>query len=384
MMKKLGVIGACGRGSLAKNAHKPDEGYAITAVCDINEENKETLQEWYGEEVYFTTDYQDLLQQDVEAVFICSPDFLHEEHALAAIAAGKHIYLEKPMAITVEGCDRIMEAAQAKGTKLFIGHNMRYMNIIRKMKQLIDEGAIGEVKSVWCRHFISYGGDAYFRDWHADREKSTGLLLQKGAHDIDVMHWLTGAYSTKVSAFGNLGVYGDLPRAEKEGRCPGFKKENWPPKDLKDFNPVMNVEDQTVMIMEMENGVIGSYLQCHFSPDSCRNYTIIGTEGRIENIGNDQDSPIFVFNKRTDSYKTMPDVLHYADEVDAGGHGGADPLIVAEFLEHITRDGVETVSTPQASRMAVAAGCLATESLRNGGGAREVPPLSDEIMEYRF
>ena len=53
-------------------------------------------------------------------------------------------------------------------------------------------GHIGEVKAGWCRHFVGWGGDFYFKDWHADRTKSTGLLLQKGAHDIDVLHWLCG------------------------------------------------------------------------------------------------------------------------------------------------------------------------------------------------
>ena len=60
------------------------------------------------------------------------------------------------------------------------------------MRELIASGAIGRVTSIWCRHFVGHGGDYYFKDWHADRRRSTGLLLQKGAHDIDIMHWLAG------------------------------------------------------------------------------------------------------------------------------------------------------------------------------------------------
>lgn len=56
------------------------------------------------------------------------------------------------------------------------------------MKELIDAGAIGEVKTIWCRHFVGNGGDYYFKDWHAERKNTTSLLLQKGAHDIDVIH----------------------------------------------------------------------------------------------------------------------------------------------------------------------------------------------------
>ena len=66
------------------------------------------------------------------------------------------------------------------------------------------------MKAVWCRHFVGNGGDYYFKDWHADRRRPTGLLLQKGAHDIDVIHWLAGGYDRRVSAMGALAVYGDI------------------------------------------------------------------------------------------------------------------------------------------------------------------------------
>ncbi len=62
------------------------------------------------------------------------------------------------------------------------------MDVVRTLRRVIQEGRIGEVKAViWCRHFVGNGGDYYFKDWHADRSRTTGLLLQKAAHDIDVM-----------------------------------------------------------------------------------------------------------------------------------------------------------------------------------------------------
>lgn len=63
-----------------------------------------------------------------------------------------------------------------------MGHNMRHMQFVLKMKSLIDEGRIGTVKTAWCRHFVGHGGDFYLKDWHSERRYSTGLLLQKGAH----------------------------------------------------------------------------------------------------------------------------------------------------------------------------------------------------------
>lgn len=378
---RIGVLGSGGRGGLARRAHKPGEGSTVVACCDLVDTILDRMKVWYGDNVFLTKSAEELLAQKLDAVMICTPDYLHEEHAVAALTTGIPVFLEKPMAITIEGCDRILKTAKDNGVKLFIGHNMRYMNTIRKMKALIDEGRIGEVRSVWCRHFISYGGDAYFRDWHSEREKSTGMLLQKGAHDIDVMHWLTGSNTKRVSAFGNLTVYNRCERRnETERGRPGFIKEHWPPLKQTGFSPKMDIEDQTTVIMQMENGVLGSYLQCHFSPDSCRNYTVIGTEGRIENIGDGPHSPIFLWNRRSDTHNMIGDEVFYGDTIVDGGHGGADPLIVEEFLQYVRGDISQTTSTPQAARMSVATGYQATMSLRNDGQPYDVPPLPDELL----
>lgn len=378
---RIGVLGTGGRGGLARRAHQPGEGSAVVACCDISDKWLTMAREWYGADVMTTTSMDELLRQPLDAVMICTPDFLHEEQAIAFLRAGIPVYLEKPMAITIAGCDRILAAAKASATKLFVGHNMRYMTVIRRMKDLIDQGTVGEVRSVWCRHFISYGGDAYFRDWHSEREKTTGMLLQKGAHDIDVMHWLTGSNSIRVAAFGNLSVYNRCPRRpESEPGCARFVKDHWPPLQQTGFSPRMDIEDQTTMIMEMENGVLGSYLQCHFSPDCCRNYTIIGTEGRIENLGDGPHSPIFLWNQRSDTYNMIGDAVYYGTPVAGGSHGGADPLIVEEFIRYVRGEIETTTATPAAARMAVAAGCQATKSLRHGGQPFAVPPLPGDLI----
>lgn len=373
---RIGVIGSGGRGGLARRAHGHIESVEVVACCDVRDEVLELNREWYGPDVFTTREYRELLARELDAIFVCSPDFLHEEHAVAALETGLPVFCEKPLAITIKGCDRILAAARKHDSNLFVGHNMRYMNIFRKMKSLIDGGAIGTVKSAWCRHFISYGGDAYFRDWHSEQRFSTSLLLQKGAHDIDMLHWLTGAQTLRVSAFGNLAVYGDLPRRkpEEEGET-SFNASHWPPLAQSGFSPVIDVEDQNVVIMQMERGILGSYLQCHFTPDACRNYTIIGTHGRLENMGDSPDSPIHLWNTRYDRYRLEPDEIHHGDKADAGSHGGADPLIVVDFID-FARTRKSDGATPEDARMAVAVGCQATESLRNGGAPYDVPPAA--------
>ena len=163
-------------------------------------------------------------------------DQYHEEIAVAALEAGKAVYLEKPMALSIEGCDRILETACRTGSKLFVGHNMRYVPSILKMKEVIDSGVIGEIQCVWVRHFINYGS-CYFRHWCARKETCNGLLLQKGAHDIDVIHWLAGGYTTRVTGMGKLSVYNRTTGRLKEGEAPdrkaSWKPDCWPPLELK-------------------------------------------------------------------------------------------------------------------------------------------------------
>jgi len=381
---RIGVIGSGGRGGLARYAHRPAEGSFITACCDTDESVFERNKEWYGEDTFTTIDYRELLSQDLDAVFVTTPDFLHEEHAVAALQAGNAVYLEKPMAITIAGCDHILQTAKDTGSRLYVGHNMRHFAVILKMKELIDSGAIGEVKTAWCRHFVSYGGDAYFKDWHADRRKSTGLLLQKGAHDIDVLHWLCGGYTKRVTAMGALTLYDQIDdhHAETERGDASFRQENWPPLTQKGLNPVLDVEDVSMILMELDNGVLASYQQCHYTPDAWRNYTVIGTEGRIENSGDGigENTCVRLWNTRSDRYTPDSDQVFELPQL-AGSHGGGDPSIVAEFLRYVREGGV-TKTSPVAARYAVAAGYQATMSLRNGSAPQEVPPLAKDLWGY--
>ena len=380
---RIGVIGAGGRGGLAGHAHQPEDGVRLVAGADVDTKALEQFQERYGAEAFVTTDYRELLKRaDVDAVFVTSPDFLHEEHAVAALEAGKDVYLEKPMAITIEGCDRILQAAFAGRRKLYLGHNMRHMDVILKMKALIDQGAIGEVKAGWCRHFVGYGGDAYFKDWHAERAKSTSLLLQKGAHDIDVLHWLCRGYTRRVVGMGGLTLYDRITDRHGPGERgdASWHLSNWPPLSQKGLNPVIDVEDLSMMLMELDNGVFCSYQQCHYTPDGWRNYTLIGAEGRIENFGDSPGEAVVMLWDKQRYYHPRGNAQFYIEET-AGSHGGADPRIVAEFVRYV-REGGKVATSPIAARYAVAAGYQAALSLRSGNTPMDVPPVDEKLAAY--
>ncbi|MEU2431578.1 Gfo/Idh/MocA family oxidoreductase [Streptomyces sp. NPDC007861] len=379
---RIGVVGLGLRGALADHAHHPGAGSVVTAVADTDAAVREVVPGRFAGAVA-VDDHRRLLDDDtVDAIIVATPDDTHEAIACDVLRAGKPVYVEKPLGITVEQCDTILRTAHETGSRLYVGHNMRHMGVVRLMRDIIARGDIGEPKTVWVRHFVSYGGDYYFKDWHADRSRTTGLLLQKAAHDIDVVHWLAGGYTTRVNALGDLMVHGDLPRrAPDTPRPDGWLRDfEWPPTARRDLHHIVDVEDVSVMNMRLDNGVIAAYQQCHFSPDYFRNYTVIGTEGRLENFGDRPGDEVRVWNTGPSAYRAGADAVHRVPEA-TGSHGGADSSIMAEFCR-FAREGGATDTSPVAARMSVAAGVMATRSLRENGAAYDVPPLDPYLTAY--
>jgi predicted dehydrogenase len=381
-MLRIGCIGAGGRGRISKAVHAPDKGVQLVAACDPIQGVLDEYKKEYGPDMLVTTDYHELLDKGkLDGVFVTAPDYLHEEHAVAALERGIGVYVEKPLAITIEGCDRIIRTAKKHNAKLYIGHNMRFFPVMLKMKQIIDSGAIGQVQAIWCRHFINYGGDAYFKDWHSEQQYTTSLLLQKGAHDIDIIHWLAGSYTTRTVGMGKLSVYNRVldRRSPDERGVAKWSKDNWPPLSQKKLSPKIDVEDHSMILMQLANGVQASYEQCHYTPDAMRNYTIIGTQGRIENIGDHSsdtmEARVCVWSRRCAHTPTGTE--SYAIPMLSGSHGGADPNIVNAFVEYL-RTGKHHGATPADARAAVATGVLGAHSLRQGSIPMDVPPIMME------
>jgi predicted dehydrogenase len=379
---RFGVVGLGARSRIAQYAHRPGEGSEIVALADPAAAQRDAAQERYPNATTYA-DHTDLLDQKLDGVFLTTPDDLHEDPAIDFLRAGVAVFVEKPLAITTTGCDRVLQAAYETGARLYVGHNMRHMPFVLAMRDLIRSGAIGEVKAIWCRHFVGRGGDYYFKDWHADRRRTTGLLLQKGAHDIDVMHWLADGYTTRVNAMGALTLYGGIEdRRDRSGqRFTDFVSEdNWPPLSQKGMAPVMDVEDLSMANLLLDNGVFLTYEQCHYTPDYWRNYTVIGTHGRLENFGDTAGGLVKVWNSRRSGYRQDADqVVEIPGSTDH--HGGADPLLVDEYIRFV-RDGGKTLTSPVAARAAVAAGYAATTSLRSNGTPIDIPPLDPALVTY--
>jgi predicted dehydrogenase len=379
---RVAVVGTGARSVIAHHVPAAWDAAQVVAAVDpapLGQERARTL--FPGVPVF--ADVAALLDSiQPDAAIVTSPDDTHADIAVQLLTAGVAVYLEKPLATTVEDADRILAAAAESGSVLYVGHNFRHAGVVRRMKEIIDSGEIGTVKTIWVRHFVGNGGDYYFKDWHADRSRTNSLLLQKASHDLDVVHYLADSYTRRVVGMGDLMVYGEIQdRRERQGETmpDWFSFDNWPPESATGLNPVIDVEDVSMMLMTLDSGVLASYEQCHFTPDYWRNYTVIGTHGRLENIGDTGGGVVKVWNRRRE-WEVAGDV-EYPIEGVASGHEDADLATVREFLSHVM-DGTPTVVSPLAARAAVAAGALAAQSIRSGSRPLDVPPLRPDVLEH--
>ena len=179
----LGVIGTGDRavGYLQRifKTLSDEKAAKVVGVADINPVRAAEGGKDLGAGQAFT-DYRKLLElPQLDAVFVMTPDFTHAPIVLDAIAAGKHVFCEKPRATTVEDSNAIVSAA-SKGKSIFLaGHNVRFGDAGRTVHRLIKEGKIGKLQMVWARRFVE--GAKYWHRWHRDRASPVGCWCIKAA-----------------------------------------------------------------------------------------------------------------------------------------------------------------------------------------------------------
>lgn len=194
-MDKLGIgmIGLGWPGQRHIEAYLKRDDVEIVAVSDLNSELVEETRSRFNLKSEAFSDYHDLLTSDrVDAVSICTPNFLHAPMAIDALAANKHVLLEKPLANTLEQGLRIAEAAAKSDRALMIGFNNRYRKDSRLLKQQIEEGRLGDIyyaKAGWLRD----ANDFFLTGWFTQKSKSGGgPLIDLGVHMLDLSLWFMG------------------------------------------------------------------------------------------------------------------------------------------------------------------------------------------------
>ena len=144
--------------------------------------------------------------QRLEAAFVCLPDALHEDAAIACLEADLHVMLEKPAANTLAGTRRVLRAAQNSSRVVMLGYVLRFTPFFQTLRRVIESGALGQVVTMDWRENVSsmHYAHSYVRgNWRNTRESSP-MILAKCSHDLDLLGWLTGLQVIRASSFGGL------------------------------------------------------------------------------------------------------------------------------------------------------------------------------------
>jgi UDP-N-acetyl-2-amino-2-deoxyglucuronate dehydrogenase len=195
---RVGIVGSGFMGrSYAECLKRYVTGGQLTAVCG-GKRGPALAQDY---EVAFVPDIAALLKRpDVDAVLVATPHSLHLDQVRAAAAAGKHVLVEKPMALNAAECDRMIAACRAASVTLSVIQTCRFRGTVARAKRMVDEGKIGRVRMIELRtlfEWVPITGQTW-----SEQEAEGGLILDQGAHNFDMMRWFAGSEAAWV--FGRV------------------------------------------------------------------------------------------------------------------------------------------------------------------------------------
>ena len=311
---KIGVIGC---GSIAKHRHLPEyaanKQIKIVAVCDIVKTRADETAVLYGAKAYES--YEELLQNnEVDAVSVCTPNYLHAPISIAALKAGKHVLCEKPMATSRADAEEMIETASTSGKKLMIAHNQRFVPSHAKAREILASGEIGKVYS-FRTAFGHPGPEGWSVDgkesWFFEKDKAfIGAMGDLGVHKTDLIRYLLNEEIVEVGSFVETSA--------------------------KEF---ATVDDNAVCILKSESGIIGTLAASWAYTASEDNSTIIYAEKAILRL---EDDPV---NSLVVQYQTGEVVKYELGGIQTNDSGGqSSSKVIDQFVDSILVDKEVPVS----------------------------------------
>lgn len=324
MTLHIGLIGVGRMGQVhAGHIAHGTSGAKLAAVADVDVDRATQIASQYGAAAY--GDYRHLLDdKHIDAVVIVTPTGTHTEIVQAAAAAGKHIFCEKPLAMTLAGCDAAIAAAEKSGVILQVGLMRRFDPAYAAAKQQIAEGVIGTPVMI-----KSLGRDPKRTSLEfARRENSGGMIADMGVHDFDSARWLMGS---------------EVERVYSEGACLVYP-------ELADVGDI----DNAVINLKFAGGAVGNI---DLSRNAVYGYDIrtevIGSTGSLM-IGRLQHTPLLVLTPNQISHDGIPYFMER--------YGEAYAAEMRSFVESVV-DGKPVGATAADARAATAIAIAATMSL---------------------
>jgi len=217
MTARVIVVGTGGIARRHGEALSSKENVQIVAAIDTDRPRAQAFADSFGGKCYCAlTECLDL----ADAVYILTPPSFRKPYAIEAIEAGKHIFCEKPLAISPEDGRAIADAADRKGVVAMTGFNQRYRPGYRRLKQAVVSGELGTPYHFWSHRFgMGAGGDGQIRhaNWRTDRELCCGMTIESLSHDIDLMRWILADEVVRVTGLVHSTV-ADLPNFDNNAQ----------------------------------------------------------------------------------------------------------------------------------------------------------------------
>ena len=191
----------------------------LVAIADVNPEAKSLAEDYKAK---FFTDYKEMLEEArPDAVSVVVPTPFHLEVATEVMSRGIHCMLEKPIASSVEEADKLIACAKKNNVTFTVGHIERFNPVIKKLKQMVDDDAIGEITSVVCKRVGGFPAV----------EPKTDVIIDLAVHDVDIANYLLGQKPKSISSHGSRTRHSrKIDSAEilmDYGRASGFIQANW-------------------------------------------------------------------------------------------------------------------------------------------------------------
>lgn len=281
---RYGIIGC---GAIGTRRHIPEcaanPRAQLVAVCDAVLERARQQAEKYGAEAY--SDHRKMLKRDdLDAVVVCGPNYLHAPMSIDALKSGRHVLCEKPMATNRREGKAMIEAAKKARKYLMVGHNQRLMPPHVKAKQILDSGRLGKVLA-FRTCFKHPGPETWavdgMRSWFFLKAKAVmGVTGDLGVHKADLLRWLLGEEITEVG-----GTITTIDKRYLNGK-------------------MIDIDDNAIIYMRSARGVIGSMEVSWTSYGTEDNSTILYCQNGVMNIGTDPTYGVIV------TYKDRTRELH--------------------------------------------------------------------------
>ena len=352
---KIAIIG-CGARSIAyaKNLTASEE-VELVACADPDREHLRTMLSYTAvkeEQLRIYSDWKDLCEneQDLDGVVIATPNYLHHQPAAEIIRRGIPLALEKPLTTTMKDSEYLLEAVRDFRPQLLIGFVLRSTPFYRKIREVVDSGAIGSVISIQADELVTPGVSSVISrsPWRRHTAMSGGTMMEKCSHDMDLINYFAGGRPIAVNSFGGSLLFRpnpNLPRkcadCKVKESCLYYKE---PPfseaagdatlqKSLNDsmyeciYNIDKDVADNQVVSILYSNGVIANFtlaFNCRGTRGG-RNIHIIGTKGRV--WGNIDENQIGV----CDTLSGQTQIIDIP--VTEKGHNGGDRKHAMTLLE---------------------------------------------------